>query len=529
MTAQGYTHKMKNWNTPTLPSTDVLWHPFFWPNLVTIPPLGNKATGFLVTQSKCEASNRNYMRCELAQSKLLAPMKVGEKYTIQYDISGDDLPYVVSKHIGIYLTESEWQDSSECPIISHINPQINLTKPLKFPWQRITTSFKADKPYRYLTLGFWPESKIYGDRMYFAMDNISVTLSTDPSSFELSPEEELAIENLQFEVNSVEIKTSSFADLKKLAKWAMENPEYVFLLTGHTDSDGTAESNLRLSKERAIAVQSFLINAGVPKYQLKNQGFGESMPLVENNTVKNKKRNRRVMIKIDQVLNFKARYPAVLEAVSAEDYSSAFEMIREIKTYDQLPIAILLDEQLAPLKKNKTQWLTEIINPIKANIKSEGITSVDLFLQIKITELKMKRQKLGEVEFWEEIKTVAKTEEIKTLPKPYHLRLDQLIPNNQKLPTLKAIGNKGIESMLKVVYFSNDLVFQEKWKQRFTEASAYESEYKFAFAYITDKMLMDKNEPQIYGTQMKDGQLYQISDTLEVRENRRKIGLFRMF
>lgn len=63
---------------------------------------------------------------------------------------------------------------------------------------------------------------------------------------------------------------------------------------GHTDSDGPAETNLRLSQERAEAVRSALIARGIDAARLTAVGFGETEPLVPNDSDANKARNRRI-------------------------------------------------------------------------------------------------------------------------------------------------------------------------------------------------------------------------------------------
>ena len=66
---------------------------------------------------------------------------------------------------------------------------------------------------------------------------------------------------------------------------------------GHTDSRGSKELNLRISKARAEAVRSALIQRGIRLDTVVAHGYGESEPLADNETEAGRKRNRRIEFK----------------------------------------------------------------------------------------------------------------------------------------------------------------------------------------------------------------------------------------
>ncbi len=74
--------------------------------------------------------------------------------------------------------------------------------------------------------------------------------------------------------------------------------KFIIEIGGHTDSDGTKRRNRVLSQKRAIAVKNYMIKHGIDPKRLKAVGYGESRPLVPNNSAKNKKINRRVEFKV---------------------------------------------------------------------------------------------------------------------------------------------------------------------------------------------------------------------------------------
>lgn len=71
------------------------------------------------------------------------------------------------------------------------------------------------------------------------------------------------------------------------------------VVEGHTDDRGDAAFNQHLSEKRAQAVKDELIANGVDASVIKTTGFGESMPLADNNTRAGRAKNRRVEIRID--------------------------------------------------------------------------------------------------------------------------------------------------------------------------------------------------------------------------------------
>lgn len=105
---------------------------------------------------------------------------------------------------------------------------------------------------------------------------------------------------IEFDSNSSMIKSSSFVVLAELSK-ALQSPALInklFFINGHTDSDGNPNYNLKLSLQRAVSVKKFLMALGstIRSERLTVVGYGESLPLVKNDSAYNKQINRRVEI-----------------------------------------------------------------------------------------------------------------------------------------------------------------------------------------------------------------------------------------
>lgn len=109
---------------------------------------------------------------------------------------------------------------------------------------------------------------------------------------------EVRLNNLFFEFDKAVLKTTSYAELNRLAKVLKNTKSSSIEIGGHTDDKGTSTYNLELSKERAAAVVTYLIGKGVDAARLKAIGYGESKPLVKNSSEENRAINRRVEFKI---------------------------------------------------------------------------------------------------------------------------------------------------------------------------------------------------------------------------------------
>ncbi len=68
------------------------------------------------------------------------------------------------------------------------------------------------------------------------------------------------------------------------------------IVEGHTDSQGSADSNQGLSERRARSVATFLISRGVRGDQIRSAGLGLSKPIADNGTAEGRANNRRVEI-----------------------------------------------------------------------------------------------------------------------------------------------------------------------------------------------------------------------------------------
>ena len=100
-------------------------------------------------------------------------------------------------------------------------------------------------------------------------------------------------ETIQFEFNSSVLKTEAYPTLDKLSSVLRENGGKV-TVNGYASSEGTAAYNLKLSKDRANSVKTYLVNSGVNASQVATKGNGEANPIASNDTEEGRIQNRRV-------------------------------------------------------------------------------------------------------------------------------------------------------------------------------------------------------------------------------------------
>ena len=101
--------------------------------------------------------------------------------------------------------------------------------------------------------------------------------------------------DLSFTPGSADLADGSYASLETLATYLLENPGLQIALVGHTDSAGSLDGNIGLSKRRARAVRQRLITAyAIPSQQLAAEGMGYLSPVGSNLTDAGRNANRRV-------------------------------------------------------------------------------------------------------------------------------------------------------------------------------------------------------------------------------------------
>lgn len=103
---------------------------------------------------------------------------------------------------------------------------------------------------------------------------------------------------LMFDVNKASLRQESKDNLAKVAKILNKYEDTDVLLEGHTDATGSDEYNQKLSEKRSRAVANHLVSLAVDSKRFTSEGYGESQPIADNETVEGRQQNRRVEVAI---------------------------------------------------------------------------------------------------------------------------------------------------------------------------------------------------------------------------------------
>ena len=103
----------------------------------------------------------------------------------------------------------------------------------------------------------------------------------------------IVLNNLQFAFGDSSILETSVPELQLVLDLLEKNPQLQIRIEGHTDNIGSPEANLTLSRGRAKAVISWLVDHGISPERLSSRGYGETQPIAPNDTEEGRRLNRR--------------------------------------------------------------------------------------------------------------------------------------------------------------------------------------------------------------------------------------------
>jgi outer membrane protein OmpA-like peptidoglycan-associated protein len=106
------------------------------------------------------------------------------------------------------------------------------------------------------------------------------------------------LEPIQFETAKSTIKQVSYPILDEVVALLSSRKDLKIGVHGHTDSVGSDEMNLQLSKDRAASCVRYLVAKGIAAGRLQSEGFGETKPVATNDTPEGRAKNRRTEFKV---------------------------------------------------------------------------------------------------------------------------------------------------------------------------------------------------------------------------------------
>ncbi len=104
----------------------------------------------------------------------------------------------------------------------------------------------------------------------------------------------LLLHDIFFDVNQAFLRPESYAELDRLVRLMNENPDLKIEIQAHTDNQGRAAYNKKLSDRRADSALQYLIENGIEPERMRSVGFGDTKPVADNTTDEGRQKNRRV-------------------------------------------------------------------------------------------------------------------------------------------------------------------------------------------------------------------------------------------
>lgn len=178
-------------------------------------------------------------------------------------------------HISIAVNKQRfrlWIDQKKCVDVPRLVPKGQTMNAIKFQ----TVGFNEEKERIFIT-------------------NVKVAEGGQDLRGKLLAEGKISTNGILFDSGSSVIKPQSYGILKQISQALKQESAMRLHIIGHTDSDGSDKSNLKLSKSRAEAVRQALISTyGISGDRLTSEGKGEAEPVADNSSAEGKSQNRRV-------------------------------------------------------------------------------------------------------------------------------------------------------------------------------------------------------------------------------------------
>lgn len=241
--------------------------------------------------------DKDYDRPEFLPSNLTSPQKINDDGTGDFKIN-IHLGYPGGKKVGnwsedgsqVFSTADELNDFFKlCEAHKEkYGNKLTYTLTTRDDWDEAQKAVQTNQAA--------PPSTATQSTPIAVEEKTAATQSTPPAEVE-----EIivtAFKNLNFDTNKSDIRPESFESLNKLAELLVKEKSWKLKIEGHTDSAGSAEYNLDLSKRRAASAKKYLVEKGAVDGMIETQGFGETKPIADNRNAEGMQKNRRVVLTI---------------------------------------------------------------------------------------------------------------------------------------------------------------------------------------------------------------------------------------
>lgn len=248
-------------------------------------PMFNKATGYLYFSSKRDGSS-DIFRSRIEESDVL-------NFAFEtVDINGKIINKGNNMPIGADIVVKLQQENKQ---FTKMRSERGVYE-LKIP-KGVDIEVSAIKD------GFISHSKHFSfqkDKDYQLMKNINLFLEP------IRKGKNIGHAPIFFDRSSPRFLPNSMPELRRLAEILKNNPTVNVEIQGHTDNIGKGDDLVTLSEQRAVAVKDFLVAQGVSSTRLSTKGLGAQYPMGSNASEEERRKNRRVEIKVANITQSKS-------------------------------------------------------------------------------------------------------------------------------------------------------------------------------------------------------------------------------
>lgn len=137
-----------------------------------------------------------------------------------------------------------------------------------------------------------PETKVTEEKPALTQKEAVEKLVEPPMPVEVGSH--MVLKKVLFKQSTAVLLDQSYPQLDSITDFLIKNPTIHIEVAGHTDTNGSKNANLKLSKERAAEIKSYFEKKGVAPDRITSNGYGGSKPIAPNNTEESRQLNRRV-------------------------------------------------------------------------------------------------------------------------------------------------------------------------------------------------------------------------------------------
>jgi outer membrane protein OmpA-like peptidoglycan-associated protein len=117
----------------------------------------------------------------------------------------------------------------------------------------------------------------------------------------LSSGEPIRMEKIQFDADSIVIRSDAIPSIDELYEFLYDNPTIIIEVSGHTNGLPADDYCDRISTARAKSVADYLVSKGIEPRRVISIGYGKRKPVASNQTPEGRKRNQRVEIRLIKI------------------------------------------------------------------------------------------------------------------------------------------------------------------------------------------------------------------------------------